>query len=63
MSEYPDWAKKTYSWIDDLPEWAREAARKAVKQGVLATNPDNSVTLLGINLQTLVWMDRAGLLD
>ena len=63
MSDYPDWAKKTYHWIAEMPEWAREAAQKAVKKGIVATNPDNSVTLLGVNLQTLVYLDRAGLLE
>ena len=63
MSNYPDWAKKTYHWIHEMPEWAREAAQKAVKQGIVATNPDNSVTLLGVNLQTLVYLDRAGFFD
>ena len=63
MNEYPDWAKKTYSWISDLPGWAQTAARKAVAKGIVATNRDSSITLLGANLQPLVWMDRAGLLD
>lgn len=63
MNHYPTWAQTTYSWIKDMPEWAQSAVSKAVKKGVVSTNPDNSVTLLGVNLQTLVWMDRAGLLD
>ena len=63
MSDYPDWAKKTYSWISHGPGGAPAAAPKAVAKGIVATNKDSSVTLLGANLQPLVWMDRAGLLD
>ena len=46
-----------------MPDWARSSVSKAVAQGVIDTNEDNSVTLPGLNLQTIVWMDRAGLLD
>lgn len=63
MLDYPEWAKKTYYWYDDMPEWARESVQKAVKKGIVSVNDDNSVTVLGCNLQPLVFMDRAGLLD
>lgn len=63
MKDYPDWAKKTYKWIADMPQWAQSAVSKAIKKGIVSTNEDKSVTLLGINLQTLVWMERAGMLD
>lgn len=63
MKDYPEWAKQTYKWIKDMPEWAQSAVSKAVKKGIVSTNADNSVTVLGINLQTLVWMERAGMLD
>lgn len=63
MLDYPEWAKKTYHWYDDMPEWARESVQKAVKKGIVAVNDDNSVTVLGCNLQPLVYMDRAGMLD
>lgn len=63
MLDYPDWALKTYHWYDDMPEWARASVQKAVKKGIVAVNDDNSVTVLGCNLQPLVYMDRAGMLD
>lgn len=63
LLDYPDWALKTYQWYEDMPEWARESVKKAVKKGIVSVNPDNSVTVLGCNLQPLVYLDRAGLLD
>ena len=63
MLDYPEWAKKTYHWYDDMPEWARASVQKAVKKGIVSVNEDNSVTVLGCNLQPLVYMDRAGMLD
>ena len=63
LLDYPDWALKTYQWYEDMPEWARESVQKAVKRGLVSTNADNSVSVLGANLQTLVYLDRAGLLD
>ena len=61
--ELPAWAKTTYHWLEEMPDWARSSVSKAVAQGVIDTNEDNSVTLPGLTLQTIVWMDRAGLLD
>lgn len=63
MLDYPEWARKTYHWYDDMPEWARASVQKAVKKGIVSVNEDNSVTVLGCNLQPIVFMDRAGLLD
>lgn len=63
MLDYPEWARKTYHWYDDMPEWARASVQKAVKKGIVSVNEDNSVTVLGCNLQPLVYMDRAGMLD
>lgn len=63
MLDYPEWARKTYHWYDDMPEWARASVQKAVKKGIVSVNEDNSVTVLGCNLQPLVYMDRAGTLD
>lgn len=63
MLDYPEWARKTYHWYDDLPEWSRASVQKAVKKGIVSVNEDNSVTVLGCNLQPLVYMDRAGMLD
>ena len=63
MLDYPEWARKTYHWYDDMPEWARASVQKAVKKGIVSVNEDNSVTVLGCNLQPIVFMDRAGMLD
>lgn len=63
MLDYPEWALKTYHWYDDMPEWARASVQKAVKKGIVSVNEDNSVTVLGCNLQPIVFMDRAGMLD
>lgn len=63
MLDYPEWALKTYHWYDDMPEWARASVQKAVRKGIVSVNEDNSVTVLGANLQPLVYMDRAGMLD
>lgn len=63
IMDYPEWALKTYHWYDDMPEWARTSVQKAVKKGIVSVNDDNSVTVLGCNLQPIVFMDRAGLLD
>ena len=60
--ELPAWAKTTYHWLEEMPVWARSSVSKAISQGVIDTNEDNSVTLPGLHLQTIVWMDRAGLL-
>lgn len=63
MLDYPEWARKTYHWYDDMPEWARASVQKAVRKGIVSVNEDNSVTVLGCNLQPIVFMDRAGMLD
>lgn len=63
MLDYPEWARKTYHWYDDMPEWARASVQKAVRKGIVCVNEDNSVTVLGCNLQPIVFMDRAGMLD
>ena len=63
MLDYPDWALKTYHWYEDMPEWARGSVQKAVKRGLVSVGADNAVSVLGANLQTLVYLDRAGLLD
>lgn len=61
--EYPDWATKTYTWLKDMPEWAQGPVQKAIKKGVVAVNADMSVTVPGVSLQTIVYLDRLGLLD
>lgn len=62
MEKYPEWARQVYNWFEDIPEWARGSVQKAVKMGAISTNEDNSVTVLGCNLQGIVMLDRLGLL-
>ena len=53
-----------YHWFDDMPDWARESAEKAYKKGVITADPQtNAVSIYESNLQTLVILDRLGLLD
>ena len=55
---------KIYHWFDDMPDWARESAEKAYKKGVITADPQtNAVSIYESNLQTLVILDRLGLLD
>lgn len=54
---------KVYKYVDEMPEWARDAATKAIKKGIVAMDAQGAVSIYEVNLQTLVWMDRAGMLD
>lgn len=54
---------KTYNFVKDMPEWAQESAKKAIKKGIVAMDKEGAVSVQECNLQPLVWMDRAGLLD
>ena len=55
---------KIYHWFDDMPDWARKSAEKAYKKGVITADPQtNAVSIYESNLQTLVILDRLGLLD
>lgn len=62
VDRYPDWARQVYNWLDEVPDWARASVQKAVKVGAISTNDDNSITVLGCNLQGIVMLDRLGLL-
>lgn len=53
---------KQYQYVKDMPEWAREAATKAIRQGVIKMDAGGAVNVWECNLQPLVWMDRAGML-
>lgn len=53
---------KQYRYVKDMPEWAREAATKAIRQGVIKMDAGGAVNVWECNLQPLVWMDRAGML-
>ena len=54
---------KLYRYVKDMPEWAREAAAKAIHAGIVKMDETGAVGVWEANLQALVWMDRAGLLD
>lgn len=53
---------KLYRSVEQLPQWARPSARKAVRTGLVKKDAQGLVTLWEPNLQPLVWMDRLGLL-
>lgn len=52
-----------YRYVAEMPKWAQPAATKAVNNGYIKMNEDGSVGVWEVNLQPLVWMDRAGMLD
>ena len=54
---------KLYQYVPDMPEWARAAATKAINNGYIKMDKTGAVGVWEANLQALVWMDRAGLLD
>lgn len=54
---------KTYQYVKDMPEWAQAAAKKGIQKGIVAMDESGAVSVLECNLQPLVWMDRAGMLD
>lgn len=54
---------KLYRYVEEMPEWARAAAGKAVRNGYVKMDPTGAAGVWESNLQTLVWLDRAGLLD
>lgn len=53
---------KLYQYVKDMPEWAREAATRAINAGVVRMDAGGAVSVWECNLQPLVWMDRVGLL-
>ena len=53
-----------YHWFEDMPDWGRASAEKAYQKGIVRAEPDSgAVNIYADNLQTLVWLDRLGLLD
>ncbi len=53
---------KMYHYVKDMPEWAQEAATKAIRAGFIKMDAGGACNVWECNLQPLVWMDRAGLL-
>lgn len=49
--------------VKDIPDWAKSAAEKAIKNGYIKKDASGNIGVWEVNLQTLVWMDRAGMLD
>lgn len=58
-----DESMKTYQYVKDMPEWAQASVTKAIQKGIVAMDKSGAVSVLECNLQPLVWMDRAGMLD
>lgn len=54
---------KVYKYVAEMPEWARDAVTKGIRKGIVAMDESGAVSVLECNLQPLVWMDRAGMLD
>lgn len=54
---------KIYNYVKDMPSWAQEAATKAINNGYMKMDAGGAVSVYETNLQALVWMDRAGMLD
>ena len=55
---------KIYKKIDEMPDWAKASVKKAIDKKIISTRSRvGAVSVLIPNLQSLVWMDRAGLFD
>nr|DAD70874.1 MAG TPA: Adenosylhomocysteinase [Siphoviridae sp. ctvok7] len=64
MADKGDDHMKIYHWFADMPDWSRESAEKAYRKGVIKADADSgAVNVYEVNLQTIVWLDRLGLLD
>lgn len=54
---------KLYRQLEEMPAWAQPAARKGVANGYIRQDASGSIGVWEVSLQSLVWLDRAGLLD
>ena len=64
MADKEDDDMKIYHWFADMPDWARPSAEKAYKKGIIKADAESgAVNVYEVNLQTIVWLDRLGLLD
>lgn len=52
-----------YHDIADIPYWARPSVEKAIAKKVVDTTDGEHFNIWETNLQTIVWLDRLGLLD
>lgn len=55
--------QRLYRYVAEMPEWAREAAAKAIRRGILRMDEGGAVGVWESNLQSLVWLERLGLLE
>lgn len=55
--------ERLYRYVAEMPEWAKEAAVKAIRRGILRMDATGAVGVWESNLQSLVWLERLGLLD
>ena len=55
--------QRLYRYVAEMPEWARQAAAKAIRRGMLKMDESGAVGVWESNLQSLVWLERLGLLD
>lgn len=60
--EKEDEEMKLYRYVNELP-YGKESVTKAIQNGYIKLNPDGSMGLWEPNLQTVIMMDRAGMLD
>lgn len=54
---------RIYHYVAEMPAWAQKAATKAINTGIVNMDGTGAVNVWESNLQALVWMDRAGMLD
>lgn len=54
---------KLYRYVAEMPQWAQAAATKAIQNGCIKMDATGAAGVWEANLQTLVWLDRLGLLD
>ena len=52
-----------YHKLEDMPDWARPSVEKCVDLGVIQQSAQGQVNVYEPNLQTIVLLDRLGLLD
>lgn len=53
---------RLYRYVSEMPQWAQAACAKAIRRGVVKMDGTGAVSVWEVNLQPLVWMDRAGML-
>ena len=54
---------KLYRYVNEMPSWARPAAEKAIRLGIVKLDGNGACSVWECNLQPLVWLDRLGLLE